>query len=84
MDGEEIIRHANRLVEKLDKQRLKKFNDKRDILVDELCEAYIAGMRAYAWWQNGVEMVGTCGTTFKEAAERVHREVEEANAPAPR
>lgn len=31
--------------------------------------AFIAGLRAYAWWKDGVENVGTCGTTFKEAAE---------------
>lgn len=83
MAGQEIVRHANRVIEKLGKQRLKRFTEKRDILADGLRDAYIAGIRAYAWWQDGVEMVGTCGTTFKDAASRVHQETKKASAPAP-
>jgi len=25
------------------------------------------GLRAFAWWKDGVQYVGTCGTTLKEA-----------------
>ena len=34
-------------------------------------EAYekgmIAGLKRFAWWKDGVEYVGTCGTTLKAA-----------------
>lgn len=30
-------------------------------------QGYKAGLTAYAWWKNGVQYVGTCGTTLKEA-----------------
>ena len=29
--------------------------------------AYEAGLKAYAWWKDGVQYVGTCGTTLAEA-----------------
>ena len=31
-----------------------------------------AGLCAYAWWKDGVEYVGTCGTTLKEALDQTH------------
>jgi len=30
-------------------------------------EGYKAGLTAYAWWKDGVQYVGSCGTTLKEA-----------------
>jgi len=30
-------------------------------------EGYEAGLRAFAWWKNGTQYVGSCGTTLKEA-----------------
>lgn len=33
-------------------------------------EGYIEGLRAYAWWKDGVEYVGSCGTTLKQAIDR--------------
>ena len=30
-------------------------------------KGYEDGLRAYAWWKDGVQYVGTCGTTLKEA-----------------
>lgn len=35
---------------------------------------YLLGLWAYAWWQNGMPMVGTTGTTFRTAVDRVLRE----------
>jgi hypothetical protein len=29
---------------------------------------YLEGLRAYAWWKDGVEYVGTCGQTYDAAA----------------
>ncbi len=38
-----------------------------------LLEAYEQGLedglRCFAWWKDGVEYVGTCGTTLKQALE---------------
>ena len=28
---------------------------------------FIAGLEAYAWWKDGVQYVGSCGTTLKKA-----------------
>ena len=30
-------------------------------------QGFIDGLRAYAWWKDGTEWVGTCGTTLKQA-----------------
>ena len=30
-------------------------------------EGYEAGLRAYAWWKDGVQYVGSCGTTLDQA-----------------
>jgi hypothetical protein len=37
-------------------------------------DAYIEGLCAYAWWKNGVQYVGTCGTTLKDAVEKARSE----------
>ncbi len=29
------------------------------------------GLRAYAWWKDGVQMVGSCGATLREAIQRI-------------
>ena len=28
-------------------------------------------VRMWAWWKDGVEYVGTCGTTFKDAEQEI-------------
>ncbi len=42
-------------------------------------EIYLAGIkdgiRRFAWWKDGVEYVGTCGTTLKKALEKVEAEI---------
>jgi len=30
-------------------------------------EGFKAGLKTFAWWKDGVEQVGTCGTTLKDA-----------------
>ena len=30
-------------------------------------EGYIAGLTAYAWWKDGTQYVGSCGTTLESA-----------------
>lgn len=30
-------------------------------------EGWAAGVTAFAWWKDGVQYVGTCGTTLKDA-----------------
>lgn len=34
---------------------------------DELAVAWERGVRAWAWWKDGEQFVGTCGTTLKAA-----------------
>lgn len=36
------------------------------------------GLRKYAWWKEGVEYVGSCGTTLKAALAHVDAEEREA------
>jgi hypothetical protein len=47
-------------------------------VVDELNrqfrEGVIAGMRRFAWWADGEEFVGTCGTRLKDAVAEVERD----------
>ena len=35
---------------------------------------FVCGLREYAWWKDGVQHVGPCGTTLAEAIERALRE----------
>ncbi len=32
------------------------------------------GVRLYAWWKDGTQYVGNCGTTLKHALERIDKE----------
>ena len=34
------------------------------------------GVRKYAWWKDGEQWVGTCGTRLKEAIKRIETEME--------
>ena len=49
----------------------------RDASIEEKA-AYIQGLKdgitKYAWWKNGVQEVGTTGTTLKKALARVDEE----------
>lgn len=36
------------------------------------------GLCRHAWWAEGVQMVGTCGTTLQEAYDKVEHERERA------
>jgi hypothetical protein len=35
-----------------------------------LIKAYNAGLREYAWWKDGEQYVGTCGTKLKDALKK--------------
>ena len=37
-------------------------------------EALIDGVTRYAWWNDGAQTVGTCGTTLKKAIEDIRKE----------
>ncbi len=39
------------------------------ILGEAYDKGYVNGLAAYAWWKDGVEQVGTAGTTLKKAKE---------------
>jgi hypothetical protein len=36
-------------------------------------KALIEGITMYAWWKDGVQYVGSCGTTLKEAIAEINR-----------
>jgi hypothetical protein len=38
-----------------------------EVLQKVWLEGYIAGIKSYAWWKDGVQYVGTCGRTLAEA-----------------
>lgn len=42
---------------------------------DEYRRGFIAGLREYAWWKDGVQYVGSCGTTLKDAISRANSEI---------
>ncbi len=37
----------------------------------EFIEGYVAGLKAFAWWKDGEQFVGTSGLSLKEAVEGV-------------
>lgn len=37
---------------------------------------YVDALRDYAWWKDGTQYVGTCGTTLAEAIARVAKAAE--------
>ena len=73
-------------------ERLDAANDRADRLQEELDQAnarieqaikdaflsgHIDGLRQYAWWKDGVQYVGTCGTTLTTAIDRAKTEAGE-------
>ena len=41
---------------------------------DDRADGYDAGLRAFAWWKDGVQYVGTSGTTLAEAIKKGERD----------
>jgi len=39
--------------------------------MDEYTEGFIDGMTCFAWWKDGIQYVGTTGTTLNEAIKNV-------------
>lgn len=37
---------------------------------EEYRRGFIDGLKEYAWWKDGVQYVGSCGTTLEQAIER--------------
>ena len=35
---------------------------------------FVAGLKEYAWWKDGTQYVGSCGTTLQQAIERAMRD----------
>jgi len=36
-------------------------------------QGHVHGLQEYAWWKDGVQYVGTCGTTLAEATEEAKK-----------
>ena len=39
-------------------------------MANKEADAWEKGVRTWAWWKDGTQYVGTCGTTLKEALEK--------------
>ena len=54
--------------------------ERREMLKAGMKMAYAQGLeeglRMYAWWKDGLEYVGTCGTTLAAAIARALKEIE--------
>ena len=53
---------------------MSKMKQKLDTLgyYDGYYEGMRRGVTLYAWWNDGVQYVGTCGTTLKKAIEEIN------------
>ena len=49
----------------VDSANLAEFRD--DDFLSDYDRGVINGLKAYAWWKDGVQYVGTCGTTLEKA-----------------
>jgi len=45
-------------------------DETRAAIREALITGYIEGLKAYAWWKDGVQYVGTCGTTLEAAIQK--------------
>lgn len=41
---------------------------------DPWISGYVEGLKAYAWWKDGVQYVGSCGTTLNDAIKRAEED----------
>lgn len=46
-------------------------------------DGYKAALRTYAWWKEGVQYVGSCGTTLEQAWSDIERGVDDEKAKIP-
>ena len=62
---------------KAEGKRIKMRKDYRDKMLrganDVFIRGVIAGLKMYAFWKDGVQYVGNCGTTLKEAIEEIKK-----------
>ena len=43
----------------------------------DFVKGVLVGLQGYAWWKDGVQYVGTCGTTLRQALEDAVNELAE-------
>jgi hypothetical protein len=55
---------------------MKKITDPEQLRIsrESFHMGFVAGLRMYAWWNDGEQQVGSCGTTLKQAIERADKE----------
>lgn len=51
---------------------------KREAGTEAFHSGVIEGMRRFAWWKDGIEYVGTCGKTLKQAIDDFKKEADHA------
>jgi len=44
------------------------------VIVTSYLQGKIDGLTAYAWWKDGTQFVGTCGTTLTQALEDAQKD----------
>lgn len=62
--NKELQIRANNLYREFKVDKIEKL---KECLKIKYKEGFINGLREYAWWKNGVQYVGSCGATLKEA-----------------
>ena len=45
-------------------------------------QGFVDGLRAYAWWRDGVQYVGSCGTTLSQAIINARKDYSIPEEPA--
>ena len=56
-----------------DLANLRKWQEEQTGTVDEYKKGFIAGIKCFAWWKDGIQYVGTTGMTLKQALETIDK-----------
>lgn len=56
-------------IEALDSVTAKAIEELQEVLASNWLTGFREALKQYAWWKDGVQYVGTCGTTLKKALE---------------
>ncbi len=70
VDREKLLADVTELQAELTAKQEKNKQSGEDCIVrmqEARKQGYIAGLSRFAWWRHGVQYVGSCGTTLKQA-----------------
>lgn len=66
---------------KADANEIERANDIASLVTRDMRAGVEEGIRRYAWWKDGVQYVGTCGTTLKDALKAVEGPPHHSHVP---